>query len=161
MGPKISEKRTGTPPTGQAQAPSAPAGLQPAETTILIADSEEEIRHIVASTLRKKRYQILETADGEAALAAAQKHKGDIHLLLTDIVLPNLGGLDLTRQLRESRPELKVLFISGYPRKYLLDARDDAFLAKPFPPEILLERVKRILEGIPENISSRDGPAEV
>jgi PAS domain S-box-containing protein len=82
--------------------------------TILLAEDEDIIRRMLQDFLRSIGYAVLSASNGKEALELAQKHKGEIHLLLTDIVMPKLNGFELSKQLRNLFPEIKLLFMSGY-----------------------------------------------
>ena len=98
---------------------NAPA-VQDAQTalggseTVLLVEDEESVRQLVRETLDAKGYQVLEAENGEAGLAAAARHQGKIDLVITDVVMPGMGGRELSSSLLELRPETKVLYLSGY-----------------------------------------------
>lgn len=137
-----------------AQAPSAPreATALTGTETILIAEDDEILRRLTKGLLEKAGYRVLEAENAALALAAARAHQGTIHLLLADVVMPGGSGRDLARQLAEFRPNIKVLYVSGY--------TDDAivhhgmlepglnFLPKPFTPAALARRVREVLDAI-------------
>jgi CheY-like chemotaxis protein len=117
--------------------------------TILLVEDEPELRAIVSRSLLAHGYQVLEAENGEHALQVAESHPGVIDLLLTDIVMPRLGGQELAKRLLAVRPRLPVLFMSGYVQDW--PARDGltgewAFLAKPFYPAALVARVREVLD---------------
>jgi len=107
------------------------------------------VRGPVRRILASQGFQVLEAADGEEALALAARHTGDIHLLLTDVVMPNIGGAELARRLREDRPGLRVLFMTGYSAEAVAShgvlAPDSSLLQKPFTTEELLVGVREAL----------------
>lgn len=121
----------------------------PAEGTILLAEDEPSLRMLVQEVLGRAGYRVLAAEDGEEALAVSRNHGGTVDLLVTDIVMPNLGGRELAVRLLEERPGVRVLFMSGYPD----DARELGDLAgstgdllrKPFPLRELVERVRAAL----------------
>jgi two-component system, cell cycle sensor histidine kinase and response regulator CckA len=110
--------------------------------TILIAEDEAAIRKLVSETLRKAGYQVLAAGNGQEAVSASSRHSGRIDLLVTDIVMSGMGGADLYAWIKSERPEIKVLFISGFMSREPLEG---AFLKKPFVPAELLEKVRQIL----------------
>lgn len=130
---------------------------QPAEDlpggteTILVADDEAIVRTVMARILRRQGYTVLEATNGEEALRLAQEQAdGRLHLVLTDILMPQLGGRALVNGLQTAHPNIKVLYISGYTDEAiighgLLDP-GAAFLQKPFEPEILARKVRDILD---------------
>jgi two-component system cell cycle sensor histidine kinase/response regulator CckA len=131
------------------EADAEPAVEAPAPT-ILVAEDEPGIRALVRKILRRQGYQVLEASDGEEALRIIHDHSGAIHLLITDVMMPGLGGPGLASQLREQRPDTKLLFISGYTGEAPLHTGDlpegTAFLQKPFTLGSLLDRVKELLK---------------
>ena len=88
----------------------APTGTE----TILLVEDDDGIRRLARLILDSLGYHLLEAADGQEALALAQQHTGGIDLLVTDVVMPRLGGRELADRLRLLRPELKILYLSGY-----------------------------------------------
>jgi two-component system cell cycle sensor histidine kinase/response regulator CckA len=118
--------------------------------TILLAEDEPSVRGLAARVLRNQGYKILEAVNGSEALQIANKHKEQIHLLLTDIVMPQIGGKELYDQLKPLRPNLKVLFTSGYTENAIVHQEElppgVAFLQKPFSPIFLTHKVREILD---------------
>lgn len=118
--------------------------------TILLAEDEPEIRGFLASILRQNGYQVLSAAHGAEALTLAQEHQGPIHLLASDMIMPGMNGRTLAGQIRESRPETRVLFISGYTDNVLDPAKDlddeVQFLKKPFTPRALMRAIRALLD---------------
>jgi CheY-like chemotaxis protein len=122
--------------------------------TILVVDDEDIVRALVARALREAGYRVLQAQHGAAALAVFEGGRETIHLVITDLVMPGMGGRDVARWMAAHVPELPVLFISGYPRTYL-EAHDlyDAgipLLRKPFLPSRLLEAVQELLPDAPD-----------
>ncbi|MBW8887162.1 MAG: response regulator [Fibrobacteres bacterium] len=118
--------------------------------TILLVEDEESVRRLIASILGMQSYRVLEAGHGEEALAISEGFVGDIHLLVTDIMMPIMNGQELATRLSALRPAMPVLFISGYPGKHVpatLDQNSEVdYLAKPFRVDILLEKVKALLK---------------
>ena len=112
--------------------------------TVLFTDDTNTVRQLYCEALRRSGYRVLEAEDGASALSVARCYPGPIHLLITDITMPRMGGLELRRAIGACRPETSVLFISGYSED-ALDARDH-FLQKPFTPIKLLTRAAEILQ---------------
>lgn len=110
--------------------------------TILLAEDETAIRKMVSDTLRKGGYQVLSAGSGQEAISASERHTGSIDLLVTDIVMSGMGGADLYAWIKSERPEIKVLFISGFMSREPLEG---AFLKKPFVPTELLDKVRQLL----------------
>ena len=122
--------------------------------TILIVDDEDIVRALVARALREAGYRVVQAQHGAAALAVLESGRETVHLVITDLVMPGMGGREVARWLAVHLPELPVLFISGYPRTYL-EAHDlyDAgipLLRKPFLPSRLLEAVQELLPDAPD-----------
>jgi PAS domain S-box-containing protein len=118
--------------------------------TILLVEDERGVRTLCIRLLKSRGYNVLEAASAEEALEKARSHDGPIHLLLTDVVMPDTGGADLASRVAKLRPAIKLLYMSGYTdeaisRKGLL-AEGVHFLQKPFTPEALAEKVREALE---------------
>jgi PAS domain S-box-containing protein len=118
--------------------------------TILLAEDNDLVRGLTRSVLEHFGYRVLETEDGEEAGRMSKGYEGPIHLLLTDVVMPGVGGRVLAEQLQISRPGIKILFMSGYSEEAaLLQGMQNLgahFLQKPFTPEELGLRVREILD---------------
>jgi two-component system, cell cycle sensor histidine kinase and response regulator CckA len=120
--------------------------------TILIVEDEPEVRALAVLVLRELGYRVIEAANGEEALQlTAVSDQQPIHLMVTDVVMPRLGGPHLAEALASRHPETKVLFISGYPDETITQhgtvPSNLAFLAKPFTPSALARRVREVLDG--------------
>jgi nitrogen-specific signal transduction histidine kinase len=120
--------------------------------TVLVVEDEEAVRRMAARTLSARGYRVLEATDAAQALAQ-EPEWGPIHLLVTDVVMPGLGGRELAAALMLRRPGLRLLYISGYTddeitRRGLLDA-GAPFLEKPFEAEGLARRVREVLDAPP------------
>ena len=116
--------------------------------TILLVEDEEDVRILIRDELRKLGYRIVEARNGIEACLVATPYIGKLKLLLTDIVMPGMSGTELARHLRVIKPELKLLFISGYTDDVGIGAGDpaSAFLQKPFTPEALACSVRELLD---------------
>jgi CheY-like chemotaxis protein len=123
----------------------AEVGMHPATpgtTTILLCDDEHSVRHLVRTLLTRHGYQVLEAQNGKRALKVAETHSGTIHLLLSDVMMPELNGPDLAKQLRAVRPDVRVIFMSAGFTDGLLASFDGCpLLQKPFDRSTLLEAV--------------------
>ena len=117
--------------------------------TILLVEDEDAVRSFSARVLTNKGYKVFEADSGESALEVLKDHLGSVDLLITDVVMPRLDGPSLVRQVREDRPDLKVIFISGYTedafRKRLGQDGGIHFLPKPFSLKQLAAKVKEVL----------------
>ncbi len=119
--------------------------------TILVVEDDPSVRGLVQETLRLSGYEVLVARHGIEALLTGAKHLGPIHLLLTDVAMPQMSGPEVAEKLTVVRPELKVLYMSGYPDHPVFDQggvkRDTAFLHKPFTPNVLTQKVRDVLDG--------------
>ena len=121
--------------------------------TILVTEDQDHVRKLVSRMLHGFGYQVLEAANGDEALAAAAAHGGPIHLLITDVVMPEMSGRELGAELQRLRPEIRVLYMSGYTgnviaRHGLLE-EGVAFIEKPFTAESLAGKVRDTLGRAP------------
>ncbi len=119
--------------------------------TILLVEDDEQVRHVAQAILHRGGYQVLVASNAGEAMILAEQHKGRIHLLLTDLVLPRVGGRELAQRLKAVRPDLLVLFMSGYTNDtvtvHQLLESDAAYLQKPLTPRALKARVREVLSG--------------
>jgi len=133
--------------TQPAAAPPSPDDVIPGGVeTILLAEDDDAVREYVSLVLRRLGYQVLEAADGADALAVADRFHGPIDLLLSDVVMPRMDGVELARRLGQARSSLKVMHMSGYPGDARAGADDAPFLRKPFDRDVLARRVRRVLD---------------
>jgi PAS domain S-box-containing protein len=119
--------------------------------TVLLVEDEPSVRDLAHRLLNQQGYKVLEAANGEEALHVAQEHAGEkIHLLLTDVVMPRMGGKELADQLKILRPDIKVLYASGYTDNAIVHhgvlERGTHFLQKPFSPSGLVRKVREVLD---------------
>ena len=113
---------------------------------ILVIEDEVPLRRLVVKVLKGAGYDVIEAVNGEEALVLASRHPS-IDLVLSDVVMPVVSGPELVTRLKATRPELVVLFMSGYDRA-LIDQKSAAnFLPKPFSPRTLLARVAELIGG--------------
>jgi CheY-like chemotaxis protein len=117
--------------------------------TVLLVEDEESVRQLVRDTLAGKGYRVLQAESGEAGLALAKQHDGKIDLVITDVVMPGMSGREMAQQLGQTRPEVKVLFLSGYTEDAILSDGSiepgTAFLQKPFSLQNLSRKVREVL----------------
>jgi diguanylate cyclase (GGDEF)-like protein/PAS domain S-box-containing protein len=116
--------------------------------TVLVAEDESSVRELARRILEKQGYTVLAAGTGREALALQETHAGPIHLLLTDVVMPEMAGPELAARMTELRPETRVLFMSGYAEEAIAGHGALAgrpLLEKPFAPEELLRRVRAAL----------------
>jgi two-component system cell cycle sensor histidine kinase/response regulator CckA len=118
--------------------------------TVLLVEDETSVRQASRQFLTRSGYNVLEAADGQEALRASREHSGTIHLMITDVVMPRMGGPTLAERLSDERPNMKVLFVSGYAEKTVLQhGKIDVstrFLQKPFSLNTLARKVREVLE---------------
>ena len=116
--------------------------------TILVAEDEDLVRRLLTTTLTSGGYSVLEARNGVEALEVCEQIGASVDLLVTDVVMPKMTGLELARRLAVDHPALKVLCISGYSAEATTAQRplEWPFLAKPFVPAALLERVREVLD---------------
>src|SRR5581483_9005693 len=117
--------------------------------TVLLVEDEDAVRALAREVLRRHGYVVLEARHGVEALRLAERHPDDIHLLVSDVVMPHMSGSELARRLAADRPKLKVLFMSGYTDRSPLHREptvDAPLVQKPFTPETLARRVRSVLD---------------
>jgi len=135
--------------------PAAPAAeTTPAacSETILVVEDSDMLLGLVRTILEGEGHRVLTASDGDEALRVLREFQGTVGLLLTDVIMPKMNGWELVERARALKPEVKVLFMSGYPEKDVdadgsLSTREP-FLSKPFSPKVLKEKVRGILEGV-------------
>jgi two-component system, cell cycle sensor histidine kinase and response regulator CckA len=117
--------------------------------TVLLVEDEESVRQLVRETLAAKGYRVVEADNGESGVAVAAKLQGKIDLVITDVVMPGMGGRELVKQLAQTRPETKVLYLSGYTEDAIVSEgtieSGAAFLQKPFTLQNLARKVREVL----------------
>ena len=127
--------------------PGVPGG---GPKTVLIVEDDMAVRKAVRFILHKCGYRVLEAGDDVEAMDVFQGHGSMVDLLLTDVLLPGLSGLELAGKLREEQPELKVLYVSGYSQRAVVDQevshKGSDFLRKPFSLDELQIKVQEMME---------------
>jgi PAS domain S-box-containing protein len=118
--------------------------------TVLVAEDEDMVRGLATEVLAMHGYKVLEAANGGAALLICERHPGPIDLLLSDVIMPEMSGPDLKKRLEQVKPEMKVLYMSGYTDGAIVQQgvlRDNAsFIQKPFAPDALARKVRKVLD---------------
>ena len=118
--------------------------------TVLLVEDQAEVRAVILATLARNGYKVLEAANGNEALTVLENHDGAIQLLLTDVVLPGMSGRDLAKRLLIERPDLRVLYTSGYTDETIAHhgvlEPGMTFIQKPFTPTELLVKVRNLLD---------------
>jgi PAS domain S-box-containing protein len=138
--PRATTTATSTPPEERSEL------LQQGAGTILLVEDEDSVREFVALVLNEQGYTVIEAANGQEALQLAREYSQEIHLLLTDMVMPGISGLILAQRLQKDRPDLKVLIMSGYSTQLNvapgMSPGSPAFIQKPFPRDALLGKIR-------------------
>lgn len=127
--------------------------------TILLVEDDEMVRKLVNEVLDNEGYRLLEAANGVAALSICAQYEEPIHLLLTDVVMPEMSGRELANRLAAVRPELKVLYMSGYTDDVIvhhgvLDEGTE-FIQKPFTPDVLARKIREVLDRLGKRSKQR------
>ncbi|MBI4519964.1 MAG: response regulator [Gemmatimonadetes bacterium] len=136
-----------------APAAAAPAAGEPrdATETILLVEDEPPLRRTACRALERLGYRVLVASDGEEALELFAQHEADVELIVTDLVMPKLGGAELARRLRQQGKQVKILFVSGYTSHDVREGSslgaDAPFLEKPWTIADLGRRVREVLDG--------------
>jgi two-component system, cell cycle sensor histidine kinase and response regulator CckA len=143
--------RTEAPAAAEDEVRPEPASLRGTET-ILVVEDQEDVRQFAVEALTSYGYHVLEAAMGGEALLLAESHPGPIHLMLSDIVMPRMTGMELATRLKPLRPAMRVLYMSAYSNRSAVpdsvsgDLKADVpFLAKPFSPDALAAKVRSVL----------------
>ncbi|HUR94601.1 MAG TPA: PAS domain S-box protein [Gemmatimonadales bacterium] len=140
----------GAEPEPVAPAPPHPQVRGRGAETVLLVEDEELVRQLTREILRRNGYRVLEAPDGVAAMALLRTHPGVIDLLLTDVVMPRMSGRELVEQARPLRPDMRVLYVSGYSEEAI--ARQGQLtdgielLSKPFTPGVLTAKIRELLD---------------
>jgi PAS domain S-box-containing protein len=117
---------------------------------ILLVEDEDSVRRLITGILKSGGYTVLEAMNAGDALVICEKHKEAIDLMITDVIMPNMSGAELAARLADTRPDMKVLFMSGYPDEAVVNHgiidHVNAFIQKPFTPEVFLQKVRTILD---------------
>ena len=146
------------------------ASLEPEQTagatdrgseTILLVEDEEMVRKLVRDTLERHGYRVLDAPGPVEAQKIIQSFKSPIHLMITDVVMPKMGGRELAERVAVQRPDMKVLYMSGYTDNAVVNSgvlgHEMPFLQKPFSPLVLARKVRELLEGEDEQRTRRAG----
>ena len=137
----------------QAVHPAEVPRAEPGTETILLVEDEANLRYLARQFLEKQGYKVIEAADGAVAMQIVVAHEGVIHLLLTDVIMPGMNGRELAQRVSEMRPNVKVLYMSGYTENVIghngtLDA-GVRLLQKPFNLRDLKDKVREVLDASP------------
>jgi two-component system cell cycle sensor histidine kinase/response regulator CckA len=130
---------------------TAEADSERGTETVLVVEDEEGVRSLVRLGLASAGYNVLETADPESALSTCANHDGPIHLLLTDVVMPQMSGPAVAEKVLALRPDIKVLYMSGYTDDAIVHhgvlSQEMPFIQKPFSPVALRKKIREVLGG--------------
>jgi two-component system cell cycle sensor histidine kinase/response regulator CckA len=137
----------------QVATPAEDVAAEPGTETILLVEDEANLRYLARQFLEKQGYRVIEAADGAVAMQIAVAHEGTIHLLLTDVIMPGMNGRELAQRISEIRPNVKILYMSGYTENVIgrngtLDA-GVRLLQKPFSLHNLKNKVREVLDSSP------------
>ncbi|MGE5252591.1 MAG: PAS domain S-box protein [Planctomycetaceae bacterium] len=145
--PRVEKAAKGYKPRLKPKEVGAPGGTE----TILLVEDEEAVRSMVGKILRNKGYTILEARHGNEAIEVSERYEGSINLMVTDVIMPQMSGRELAERLAPMRPEMHVLYMSGYPDNTIVQhgvlEPGTAFLQKPFTISALELKVREILDG--------------
>ncbi|HKU25863.1 MAG TPA: ATP-binding protein, partial [Candidatus Sulfotelmatobacter sp.] len=124
---------------------------QPGKETILVAEDQPDLRWMICHYLQELGYAVLEAKDGADAVALAQHYAGRIDLLLTDVVMPHIRGSEVARQMLEHRPDMQIIFMSGYTEGEIWSVENDhgseaVVLQKPFELHMLATKIREVFE---------------
>jgi CheY-like chemotaxis protein len=125
---------------------SMPRGTE----TILVVEDEDTVRHLTVRMLKSLGYHVLEARHGGEALLICERYKEPIHLVLTDVVMPHVGGREMMKRLQEIRNDFKILYTSGFTEDRILDhgvvGKDAPLLVKPYTSEAMAQKVRSVLD---------------
>ena len=134
----------------QVQKEKIPSDDLTGSETILIVEDDDALRNLGREILELQGYRILEAENGIEALRVSEEHGGQIHLMITDVVMPKMGGKEVADRLQPLYPQMKVIYMSGYTDNSIAHhgilAPGLNFLEKPFSPEILARKVREVLD---------------
>jgi DNA-binding response OmpR family regulator len=140
-------------PAAHIAAPIEYRKVEPGTETILLVEDEANLRYLARQYLEKQGYKVIEAADGAVAMQIAVAHEAMIHLLLTDVIMPGMNGRELAQRISEIRPNVKILYMSGYTENVIgHDGTLDAgvrLLQKPFNLRDLKSKVREVLDATP------------
>ena len=132
------------------ETPKLPVGVPKGSETVLLVEDEDAVRSLVRGILESSGYAVIEASRPEEALILSQRHEGSIHLLVTDVVMPEMSGSELAKRLEFVFPDMKVLYVSGYTDEAIVHhgvlEPGTAFLQKPFTPDSLAWKVRQVLD---------------
>jgi len=138
----------------EAPAKQVPLREQRGTETILLVEDEEPVRDLVLTILTGQGFEVIVARNPRDAEEIARKFSYEIHLLLTDVVMPSMGGRELAARIMASRPQIRVLYMSGYTENVITSGgmleEGLAFLQKPFSPAALVQKIREVLNHTPK-----------
>jgi CheY-like chemotaxis protein len=136
--------------SGEPAEQTAPPKVVGGSETILLVEDEDGVRRLVKHILDSRGYRVLDAASGPDALVIFEQHRGEIDLLLTDIVMPRMNGRELAQQILQAEPDMKIVYMSGYTDDMLIQTGalrpGTSFLQKPLKPDALAGRIREVLD---------------
>jgi signal transduction histidine kinase/CheY-like chemotaxis protein len=151
---KILLPRATRPVTGATRSRGLLQSLPRGSETVLLVEDETGVRELVRELLSRCGYVVLEATDPQDAMQQFAARRAEIHLLVTDVVMPRMSGPQLAERFLAERPDLKVLYMSGYTDEQVIvqnGAAAPAFLQKPFTPDVLARKVREVLDSVPSS----------
>jgi DNA-binding NtrC family response regulator len=128
-----------------------PRTLSPGTETVLVVEDEEPLLKTCKAVLEEQGYTVLATRSPSGAVSLVREHAGEIHLLVTDVVMPEMNGRQLAERLQAVRPSMKCLFMSGYTADVIVHhgvlEEGVQFIEKPFAGKALAQKVREVLDG--------------
>jgi two-component system cell cycle sensor histidine kinase/response regulator CckA len=128
-------------------------GNRKGDETVLLVEDDHDVRELVSSFLRASGYKVIEAEDGEVAIRVAENPAVHVDLLLSDVVMPGMSGIELARRVASCRPSIRVLHMSGYPgdtlARYGRPFSSAAWIEKPFSPDMLIRKIRSVLDAQP------------
>ena len=136
--------------------------LKPPSESLLVVEDNEPLRQMLCRVLRTSGYKVMEAANANAALRVCEQHESSIDMLISDVVMPDMSGIELATELKASHPGMRVLLMSGYSGSAMMrhgELRVDIpFLEKPFNPEMVARKVREVLDqGLPQPSAAANG----
>jgi CheY-like chemotaxis protein len=123
---------------------------------VLLVDDDLNVRRLVSESLQISGYRVLEAYSGRDAIAISERHPERIDLLLSDIVMPGMTGVELADHLKTLRPDMRIMFMSGYDQGMLVLDKGWQFIRKPFLPSALTQKVGEVLQEQPDATISKN-----
>jgi DNA-binding NtrC family response regulator len=125
-------------------------GFPRGNETILVVEDEEGVRKVTGRILRMQGYRVLEASNGGDSFSICKQHEGPIHLMITDVVMPEMHGPELAKRLMSLNPEMKVLYMSGYVKNFIshqgILGKGTNYIQKPFTVNELARKVREALD---------------